>query len=198
MSSLVLRIMDKVLEVRDRVLAAFLTQKQEEARKDSLVSLIMDKVLEVPERVGAEFLTQKVSSRTTVQRPDFGNKLGVRCAVDLGAAPRGSPGLIRLSKVIPPRQALLRRQRVGRFLQRQSCLGPLSRRLSSSHTSLCQPEFFCSKESFGGRRKHRGRGDTLASIWVCDLSWKTVGFGWVQGSSSSAWVQVPTCGFISW
>nr|XP_042086875.1 uncharacterized protein LOC114117997 isoform X2 [Ovis aries] len=154
----------------------------------------MDKVLEVPERVGAEFLTQKVSSRTTVQRPDFGNKLGVQCAVDLGAAPRGSPGLIRLSKVIPPSQALLRRQRVGRFLQRPGCLGPLSRRLSSSHTSLCQPEFFCSKELFGGRRKHRGRGDTLASIWVCDLSWKTMGFGWVRGSSSSTWVQVPTCG----
>ena len=130
------------------------------------------------------------------------NKLGVQCAVDLGAAPRGSPGLIRLSKVIPPSQALLRRQRVGRFLQRPGCLGPLSRRLSSSHTryciqavgalsqkwrvkedhprswgghlrlkevsfsSLCQPEFFCSKELFGGRRKHRGRGDTLASIWV--------------------------------
>jgi len=45
--------------------------------------------------------------------------------------------LIRLSEVIPPRQALLRRQRVGRFLQRPGGLGLLSRRLSSSPTRYC-------------------------------------------------------------
>ncbi|CAI9161556.1 unnamed protein product [Rangifer tarandus platyrhynchus] len=132
----------------------------------SLVSLIMDKVLEVPAQVLAELLTQKVSSRTTVWRPDFGNKLGVRYRVDLGAAPRGSPGLIRLCEVIPPCRPLLRRQRVGRFLQRPACLGPLSRRLSSSCQPL-QPEFFCSKELLGGRR-HGGDMETPrpASGWA--------------------------------
>ncbi|XP_003587318.2 PREDICTED: uncharacterized protein LOC104995387 isoform X1 [Bison bison bison] len=136
MSSLLSLIVDKVVEVREWVQAKFLTQKQEEAREGSLVSLIMDKVMKVPEQVGAEFLAQKVSTCTTVQRLDFGNKLGDRCGVDLGAAPRGSPGLIRLSEVIPPRQALLRRQRVGRFLQRPGGLGPLSRRLSSSYQPM--------------------------------------------------------------
>lgn len=63
--------------------------------------------------------------------------MGGRCGVDLGAAPRGSPGLIRLSEVNPPCQALLKRQRVGRVLHRPGGLGPLSRRLSSSPTRYC-------------------------------------------------------------
>ncbi|XP_027371523.1 uncharacterized protein LOC113876466 isoform X3 [Bos indicus x Bos taurus] len=89
----------------------------------SLLSLIVDKVVEVREWVQAKFLTQKQEEAREGSLVSLIMDKVMKVPEQVGAE-------------FLAQKALLRRQRVGRFLQRPGGLGPLSRRLSSSYQPM--------------------------------------------------------------
>ena len=83
-----------------------------------------------------------------MQRPNLGNKFGVPCGVSLGVTPWVSPGSITLSRFFLHAASFQKVGTLGRFLQRPDPRGPVSRRLSPSHTRS-------TKQAVGTPRRYR-------------------------------------------